>query len=315
MRFQYLVLITALLTAAQPSLMAQSAEPLRPVTPQELASGAPTADPGAAAVRLYYSYFKDDNDRFVSEYQRVKILTAKGLKYSDIEIALNPGESLKDLKARTIHPDGTTIDYSGKLFEKTIMKRRGIRYLAKTFTLPDVTVGSIVEYSYVKVWYGRLVAPLSEWQLEDDQLYTVKERFRFRPFMGYVRVDTEWDQPVGRSQAICSYANQVGARQPQKAKDGSVEIELDDVAPFSSEDYMPPEMEYKPMVMCYYGGREFASAEQSDAAKLFQGRPGRRCRADCAPGGFGECRIAVSSLLLNGTICPVSVMEWSQRRQ
>lgn len=261
MRYQYLLLFTALLAAVTPSLIAQSIEPWRPVTPQELATAAPMADPAAAAIRLYHSYFKDDNDRFVSEYQRIKILKPSGLKYGNFEIVLNPGDSIKDLKARTIHPDGTVIDYTGRPFEKTIMKRRGVMYLAKAFALPDVTVGSIVEYSYVKVWFGRRVAAVSEWPLEDE-LYTLKERFRFRPFMGYVNVATEWEQAVGRSQAICSYANQVGAGQPEKGKDGSISIELDDVAPFFSEDYMPPEMDYRPTVMCYYGGREFASAEK-----------------------------------------------------
>lgn len=262
MRFRYPLLFTALLVVVQPALSARSVEPWQPVTPHELATAAPASNPGAAAIRLYYSYFRDDNDRFVSEYQRVKILTAGGLKYGDIEIDLDPGESIKELKARTIHPDGTVIDYTGKPFEKTIIKHRGVRYLAKAFSLPDVTVGSIVEYSYIKIWYGRRVAPVLEWQLQDDTLYTVKERFRFRPFLGYVSVATEWDQAVGRSQAICSYANQPGAGQPQKEKDGSVEIELEDVTPFFAEDYMPPEADYKPTVMCYYGGREFASADQ-----------------------------------------------------
>ena len=262
MRFQYLLLFAALLAAVPSSLIAQSIEPWRPITPQELATAAPPADPGAAAIRLYYSYFKDDNDKFVSEYQRVKILTTSGLKYADIEIALNPGESIKDLKARTIHPDGTIVDYTGKPFEKTIMKRRGIRLLAKAFSLPDVTVGSIVEYSYVKIWYANRVAAISEWALEDDELYTVKERFRFLPFLGYVYVATEWDQTVPRSQAICSYANQPGAPQPEGGKGGLVEVELNDVATFYTEDYMPPQADYAPMVMCYYGGREFASADQ-----------------------------------------------------
>lgn len=262
MRFQYLLLFTVLFAAIPSFLIAQSVEPWRPVTPQDLAAAAPSADPGAAAIRLYYSYFKDDNDKFVSEYQRIKVLTASGLKYADIEIALNPGESIKELKARTIHPDGTIVDYTGKPFEKTIMKRRGIRLLAKTFSLPNVTVGSIVEYSYVKVWYEWWVAPISEWQLQDDELYTVKERFRFLPFLGYVFVATEWDQAVPRSQAICSYANQPGAPQPERGKGGLVEIELDDVATFYTEDYMPPHADYAPMVMCYYGGREFASADQ-----------------------------------------------------
>jgi Transglutaminase-like superfamily/Domain of Unknown Function with PDB structure (DUF3857) len=182
------------------------------------------------------------------------------LKYADIEIGLDPGESIKELRARTIHPDGSIVDFTGKPFEKTVNKGHGEKHVAKTFTLPDVTVGSIVEYSYLKVWLARRVFSVSAWPLQGE-LYTVKERFRFRPFLGYVRVATEWDKATGRSQAICSYSNQVGAPPAQKGKDGLMEIELSDVGVFLGEDYMPPQTVYKPEVICYYGGREFASAD------------------------------------------------------
>ena len=219
------------------------------------------ANPGAPAVRLYYSYFRDDNSRFVSEYERIKILNQAGLKYANVEIVLNSGDSIKELKARTIHPDGSVVEFTGKPFEKTVNKGHGVKRLAKTFTLPDVTVGSIVEYSYVKIWYGRRVWLVSEWQLEGE-LYTIKERFRYRPFLGAVNIPSEWDRFNRTSQAMCSYSNKVGAPSPQKGKDGLMEIELDDVSTFEAEDYMPPQSDYKPTVMCYYGGREFASAEQ-----------------------------------------------------
>lgn len=217
--------------------------------------------PGASAVRLYYSYFKDDNAGFISVYERIKILTQAGLTYANAEIPLDPRDSIKELRARTIHPDGSIIDFTGKPFEKTIIKGHGIKYLAKTLALPDVTVGSIVEYSYVKIWYRARVSLVSEWQLQGD-LFTVKERFRFRPFLGVVRVPSEWDRFDRKSQALCSYSNAAGAPAPQKGKDGLMEINLDNVSTFVSEAYMPPQSDYKPTVMCYYGGREFSSPEQ-----------------------------------------------------
>jgi hypothetical protein len=261
MRFLYFLLSTVLLAALQPSLFAQSAEPWLPGTPQELAMSVSKENPGASAIRLYYSYFKDDNSRFVSEYQRIKILTQAGLDYANTEITLDAGDSIKELKARTIHPDGSIVEFTGKPLEKTVLKGHGVKYVVKTFTLPDVTVGSIVEYSYLKIWYGHRVAAYSEWLLQGE-LYTVKERFRFRPFLGYVNVATEWDRVVGRSESVCSYSNSIGAAAPTKGKDGLMEIELNGVSTFLSEKYMPPQTDYKPAVICYYGGREFASAEQ-----------------------------------------------------
>ena len=40
------------------------------------------------------------------------------------------------------------VDFDGKVFEKELVKIRGVKYMAKTFTLPDVQVGTIVEYLY-----------------------------------------------------------------------------------------------------------------------------------------------------------------------
>ena len=52
------------------------------------------------------------------------------------------------IRARTIRPDGSIADFDGKVFDKSIAKAKGLKYLAKTFTLPDVQVGSIIEYYY-----------------------------------------------------------------------------------------------------------------------------------------------------------------------
>lgn len=47
-------------------------------------------------------------------------------------------ENIVDLRARTIRPDGSMVNFDGKVYEKEIVKARGIKYLAKTFTLSDV---------------------------------------------------------------------------------------------------------------------------------------------------------------------------------
>lgn len=102
-------------------------------------------------------------------YRRIKILNAAGLApgkgYSDVEIALGPGESLKDLRARTIHADGGSVDFQGKAFEKTTVKARGIKYSSRSFTMPEVTVGSIVEYKYLIALPLHVVSD-TEWPIQ-----------------------------------------------------------------------------------------------------------------------------------------------------
>src|SRR5262249_43523086 len=149
-----------------------------PITPEDLAVKDVPGNPGAPAIRLYSSYFRNDDKKFELRYQRIKVLTEAGKSYANVEIPLQPKDSLKELKARTIHPDGSIVEFTDKPFTKTILKGRGLKYLAETFTLPQVTVGSIVEYSYALSMGKARLERVTEWQFQGD-LYAVKERFRF----------------------------------------------------------------------------------------------------------------------------------------
>ena len=147
---------------------------------------------GADAIQLYYAnYINDeaDNEFF---YYRIKVLSEKGNSHADVEIVIPPDGSLSELKARTIHPDGKIIEFTGKPFQKTLIKGRGIKVLAKTFTMPDVTVGSIIEYKY-RIDVRRNIFDNS-WTIQHE-LYTVKESFRMKPYLDALealRMATRW---------------------------------------------------------------------------------------------------------------------------
>ena len=236
-----------------------------PITQQDFAVKEVPNDPGADAIQLYMSYFKDEDAGFVAVYKRIKILRAGALQGGrgivDVEIPIDPRETFKELAARTIHPDQTIVDYTGKPFEKTLIKTRGIKYVAKCFTLPDVTVGSIVEYRYVTTLPKYIVDTISEWPIQQD-LYTLKEHLRFRAFQGLVLTATEWSNVTRRSQVAFSYLNQVDLKVPEKKEGNLMELVLENVPKFDSEEYMPPESDYRPTVLFYYGGREMASPEK-----------------------------------------------------
>jgi hypothetical protein len=123
----------------------------QPVSPEELKMTSEPQAPGAAAIILYRQVDRDDNGRTSHEedYFRIKILTEEGRKHADIEIPFLKGEgNVVNIRARTIRPDGSIVNFDRKAFEKSLVKRSGFKYLAKTFTLPDVQVGSIIEYYY-----------------------------------------------------------------------------------------------------------------------------------------------------------------------
>ena len=104
--------------------------------------------PGAPAIILFREVDRDDSELSAheDEYVRIKILTEEGRKYADVEIPYWKGQlKITKFHARTIKLDGSILNFDGKPFDKTIVKARGVKILAKTFTMPEVTVGSIIE--------------------------------------------------------------------------------------------------------------------------------------------------------------------------
>ena len=135
--------------------------------------------PGAPAVILYRQVDRDDSARTGNEYNyvRIKILTEEGRKHADVEIPyLREQGTIGGLRARTVRPDGSVANFEGKAFDKTIVKAKGVKYLAKTFTLPDVQVGSIIEYHYTYNMHRELCVRLAL-DLERRAVHAAREVF------------------------------------------------------------------------------------------------------------------------------------------
>ncbi len=212
-----------------------------PITPQDQQIKEVPGNPGAPAIQLYYANQVNDNYGYEFYYFRIKILNESGKSYGDVEITGRVGTKVANLKARTIHPDGSIVDFTGKPFDKTVFKGRGFKLSAKTFTLPEVTVGSIVEYKY------RLENYWSEtWVLQHD-LYTVREFVSFEP--------SRWGH------ALSWVGRNIKDHEPIK-KSGRWELLWDNVPAFEVEANMPPERNYKPTIQFYYVGYQITSSDK-----------------------------------------------------
>src|SRR5258708_6033238 len=123
----------------------------RDATPEELAMKNVAIAPGAQAAVLQWDHRQDDFANWESEHVRIKIFDRAAAKYGDIELQFVPGITwIKDLQARTIHADGTIVPFAGKTYDKLIVKASGVKVMARTFSLPDIQPGSILEYYYVR---------------------------------------------------------------------------------------------------------------------------------------------------------------------
>ncbi len=231
-----------------------SADDWQPISPEDLKMTSLPEAPGAAAVILYRQVDRDDG-RSAHEfnYVRIKILTEEGRKYANVEIPfLKETGTVLGIKARSIRADGSIAQFDGKVYEQTIVKAKGFKYLAKTFTLPDVQIGSIIEYHYMTD-YNEAYVYDSNWVLSNE-LFTRHAKFSLKPNPDFA---LRWNWPEGLP----------AGTQPPKEDHGTIRMEAQNIPAFLVEDFMPPENEMKFRVDFIYS--EETSLEK-DPAKFWK---------------------------------------------
>ena len=212
-----------------------------PIPAADLALKDNPASPGANAMILYRESDMDSNTSSAKEYFRIKVFTQEGTRQGDIEIPfIRQNADIKDIRGRTVQPDGTIINFDGKIYEKTIVKASGIKFLAKTFTLPDVHPGSIIEYKFREQSDPRLYVNES-WTITNS-LYTRDAHFTIKPEAA--------DHPT----LPLSY-RQFGLPQhvaPVRQPNGTFTMDIHDIAGLEDEDLMPPERTLQVRVDFFY---------------------------------------------------------------
>jgi len=160
-----------------------------PVAPEDLALKDNPKQPGADALILYRELVDDASKASASgdtveEYVRIKIFTRAGTKYGHVEIEFAKAyQNVVYVAGRTIKPDGTIEKFDGQVLETTVEKAGGFKVLAKTFTLPDVQPGCIVEYKYQLQGQPGWVHS-HEW-IVAQSMYTREAHFTYIPDTGY----------------------------------------------------------------------------------------------------------------------------------
>ncbi len=234
------------LLAGIASLPAAGKDDWLPITPEELALKDNPAQPGSSAMILYREMFTDDLNAFEKNYYRIKVFTEEGKKQADVEIPYFKGPFwLDDIKARTIRPDGSVVEFTGKPFDKMIVKYRWLKYNARVFTLPQVEVGSIIEYQYKLRWNSMWLYG-TRWSF-NRTLFTRRARFSLRPNGA---MNLNWIS-----------IRVPGNKAPQE-KDGLLQMELENIPGLPQEEYMPPEEELTMRVSFFYTRESLVPPDQ-----------------------------------------------------
>ena len=226
----------------------------RPPTPDELRMTADPAAPDAPAVYLLREEVVDDKLHYHHLYARIKILNDKGREeFGDIEIPYEAGViNVRAIEGRTIHPDGTIVPFTGKPYSKEIVKSGDTKIMAKVFSMPEVTVGSIVEYQYdLQYDDNTVIAP--DWDLQQP-VFVHHAHYRFVPTdhdLAYLTSKDAFGKEKNAFRLLYFPLLPPGAA-VKPSIDGTYDLVVDNIPPIPDEEDSPPLDSFSYRLIFYY---------------------------------------------------------------
>jgi hypothetical protein len=158
------------------------ADDWRPIDPSDLALKAPVVEKDADAEAIFWEVKVADEVEggtprtVLNHYLRIKIFTDRGRESeSRIDIPYLNNWSVRDISARTIKADGSIVELKKEdVFERTIVKSSGLKLKAKSFAMPGVEPGAIIEYRWRELRNDRLANYIRLQFQRDIPVQTVK---------------------------------------------------------------------------------------------------------------------------------------------
>ena len=171
----------------------------KPVDPADLALPSPRVEKDADAEVIFWEvWVTDERDvrraAYFIQYIRMKIFNERGRdQHRTVDLPFGVRINVIDIAGRTIKPDGTIVELKKvAVFERILVKAGGLKVKAKSFAMPAVEPGAIIEYrwreiredqiaNYVRLPFQRDVpvqtkvrqTPLSKAQARDSTLTAV----------------------------------------------------------------------------------------------------------------------------------------------
>lgn len=247
MRIRPRLFFALLVISALPSIVsAQFQQP----TKEELQMTTDPKAPGAAAVYLYREEKTDDQAHSHSFYERIKVLTDKGLDLATVRIPYEYGKvQIAAIQGRTIHADGTVVPLKAKPSDLLDFKDSGHQFKQIVFTLPDAQVGSILEYRLL-IHYGDDEARSPEWIIQRPY-FVHRAHYSFDPWYNSGNTVTN---SRGEPMEGLMYSKRLGDASGDVEQDSHNRFTLDltDIPALPDDDWMPPLNTIEWSVIFYY---------------------------------------------------------------
>ncbi|MCB1056914.1 MAG: DUF3857 domain-containing protein [Acidobacteria bacterium] len=158
---------------------AAAEDPWPPISAEERALTAVEGFPSAPAVRLLHQglFYVDPWGRssYLESTTRIKVLTEEGIRYANVALDSDRFYRLKNFEARSHQPDGS-VQVLGDDAKFTEEKSSSSTRRRHVFAMPQVQVGSIVEYRY-RIYFDSIYWS-GHW-LFQDQLPTLRSQIVF----------------------------------------------------------------------------------------------------------------------------------------
>ena len=223
------------------------ADDWKPIDPAEFQSKTSVVEPNADAEGIFWEVrVQDEYEGTVPRtvlwhYIRIRIFTDHGKEaHSSVDITFLNSRRIDNIAGRTIKPDGKIIELKKEdIFERTIVKAGGIKLKAKSFAMPGVEPGSIIEYRWKETRNDSLANYMRLDFQRDIPMRLVK--YYIKPLeLTY----STWGM---RAQFFhCPFSPFV------REKDGFFSTKMEKVPAFHEEPRMPPEYEVRPWLLIYY---------------------------------------------------------------
>ena len=190
----------------------------------------------------------DDTLHYHTQYVRIKVLTEKGKELATVSVPyVRNSFKITDVRARTIHADGKVIPLDVKPSDLMEAKVTGYQLNKVVFTLPDVQVGSILEYTW-QLRYDDNTVSEPNWEIQQPY-FVRKAHYSFIRVQDYMTVTDSHGSSA--SQLLISSNLPKGQKVNQDAS-GKYTLDVSDVPPLPDEEYMPPVRSWMERVTFYY---------------------------------------------------------------
>ena len=228
----------------------------RPIDPADFALKEARVEKDASAEALFWEVRLKDNvsgsnaQIEMNHYIRIKVFSDKGRDHATANIFYWNKVHIGDIAGRTIKPNGTVIEMEkDAIFDKNVVKSGGLKLKAKSFVLPKVEAGDIIEYKWREIrddqLSNNLRLPLQREIPIERVRYTVKPLQV--PYLPYQMRVLYFEVP----------------NNPFKPEpNGFSSVEFQNMPAFHEEPHMPPEETSRASLLIYYSPDSDVTAER-----------------------------------------------------